>query len=145
MNDGTRDEKRDEMSDRLSSRFGDEEDKTDKSDKSDNTEQADIPNNPDNLGKSEKAEKEDNTDDEDDELDPKEAWTGRMVYVPDGTESEDMLNAFDGEYDRLQYETDWDIRKQLHYYPVLIKVGVDEIEAMDGEEFTAIVEDLSLR
>lgn len=139
MTDGTRDEKRDEMTDRLSSRFGDEKNNPNKAD---NTEQAD---NPDNLGKQERVETEGDTDDEDDELDPKEAWTGRMVYVPDGTKGEDMLNAFDGEYDRLQYETDWDIRKQLHYYPVLIKVGVDEIEAMDGEEFTAIIEDLSLR
>jgi len=36
----------------------------------------------------------------------------------------------------------WDIREQLHHFPVLIKVGVDEIEVMDGEEFTAVIERL---
>lgn len=78
-----------------------------------------------------------------DTIDPKEDWTGRNIYVPD--DDPDLLEAFDGEFDRFQYECDWEIRKQTHYYPVLIRVGVDDLQEMDGNEFTACVEELNLR
>jgi len=83
------------------------------------------------------------TTDQQEKIDPKEDWTGRNIYVPD--DGPDLLEAFDGEFDRLQYECDWQIRKQTHYYPVLIKVGVDDLRKMDGNDFTACVEDLGLR
>jgi hypothetical protein len=54
------------------------------------------------------------------------------------------LESFDGEYDRLQYECDWKIRKQLHYYPVLVQRGIESIEEMDGEDFTQAVDELGL-
>lgn len=131
-----RDEKQNDMSNRLANRFDDETDNTDNLDK------------PDNLGNTDNEEQlanSDNTNNRSD-IDPKEDWTGRMVYVPDGDgQVDDLLNAFDGEYDRMQYETDWDVRKQRHYYPVLIQVGIDELQSMSGDDFTDVVDTLGLR
>lgn len=128
-----RDEKQNEMGERLAGRFGDDPDEQD---------------NPDNLDKPDNLEQQASPDnsDEQTEIDPKEDWTGRMVYVPDGEDRvENLLDAFDGEYDRMQYETDWEVRKQRHYYPVLIQVGIDELQEMNGAEFTNAVEELGLR
>jgi len=128
-----RDEKQNEMGERLAGRFDDNpasQDNPDNLDNSDNLEQQASPDN----------------SDEQTEINPKEDWTGRMVYVPDGDDrAEDLLDAFDGEYDRMQYETDWEVRKQRHYYPVLIQVGVDGLLDMSGEEFTKVADDLGLR
>lgn len=125
-----RDEKQNDMSNRLANRFDDETDNLDNLDETDNKE---------------KLASSDNTNNRDD-IDPKEDWTGRMVYVPDGDgKVDDLLTAFDGEYDRMQYETDWDIRKQRHYYPVLIQVGIDELQSMTGDDFTDAVDALGLR
>jgi hypothetical protein len=136
----SRDEKGDEVKDRLAGRFNsDESDETDKS------------NNPDNLDNTDKRGSTDNLDNPvkpDNQIDPKEDWVGRMVYVPsvdDGNETvTDLLKSFDGEYDRLQYECDWEIRKQLHYYPVVVQHGIEAIEDMNGEDFTQAVSELGL-
>jgi hypothetical protein len=131
-----RDEKQNDMSNRLANRFDDETDNTDNPDK---------PDNIDNTDNEEQLANSDNTNNRSD-IDPKEDWTGRMVYVPDGDgQVDDLLNAFDGEYDRMQYETDWDVRKQRHYYPVLIQVGIDELQSMSGDDFTDVVDTLGLR
>lgn len=119
-----RDKKKDEMGNRLGARF-DNDDEIDDQDNRDNKEQRDK------SGK----------------LSPKEDWTGRMVYVPDddGSGVDDLLSAFDGEYDRMQYETDWKVKKQRHYYPVLVQVGVERMQDMDGDEFTAVAEEIGVR
>jgi hypothetical protein len=131
-----RDEKQNDMSNRLANRFDDE---------TDNTDNLDKPDNIDNTDNEEQLANSDNTNNRSD-IDPKEDWTGRMVYVPDGDgQVDDLLNAFDGEYDRMQYETDWDVRKQRHYYPVLIQVGIDELQSMSGDDFTDVVDTLGLR
>ena len=138
----SREEKSDEVKDRLAGRFdntADEQeehpDKPDNLDKSGNPDNLASPNTTDNLDNAENR-----------TIDPKEDWTGRMVYVPGGEAgTEDILDTFDGEYDRFQYECDWDIRKQLHYYPVLVTHGILELEEMNGDEFTEAVDELGLR
>ncbi|MFC6722359.1 MULTISPECIES: hypothetical protein [Halobacteriales] len=115
---------RDEAAEKLASRF--DTDNTDNLDNTDNSTSSENPDNPDNT------------------VNPKEDWTGRMVYVPDSDDL-DQLNAFDGEYQRFEYECDWQIRKQKHYYPVVIQHGISTIEEMDGEEFTECVDELGLR
>ena len=136
----SRDEKGDEVKDRLAGRFNsDKSDKTDKSDKQDNLDNTDNQDNLDNLNKPAEP---------DDQIDPKEDWVGRMVYVPSADGGNDavtgLLESFDGEYDRLQYECDWEIRKQLHYYPVVVQHGIEAIEDMNGEDFTQAVSELGL-
>lgn len=119
-----RDEKKDEMGSRLGARFDD----GDKPDNRDNQNDQEEQNNIDKLS-------------------PKDDWTGRMVYVPDeqSDHGKDLLTAFDGEYDRMQYETDWKVKKQRHYYPVLVQVGVEQMQNMDGDEFTAVAEKIGVR
>jgi hypothetical protein len=139
----SRDEKGDEVKDRLAGRFNsdesDESEASDKPNKSDTTDNQDNSNNPDNLNETGKP---------DNQIDPKEDWVGRMVYVPsaddDNVTVTGLLESFDGEYDRLQYECDWKIRKQLHYYPVVVQHGIETIEEMDGEDFTQAVSELGL-
>ena len=146
-----RDEKQNDMSNRLANRFNDEADNTDNQEQPASSDNLD---NTDNQDQSASSDDLDNTDNQEqpassdnlDNIDPKEDWTGRMVYVPDGDgQVDDLLDAFDGEYDRMQYETDWDVRKQRHYYPVLIQVGIDELQAMSGDDFTDAVDALELR
>lgn len=133
---------RDEMGERMKRRF---EDEADDQDNTDNLGNQDNPDNPVKSDTTDKTDKQDGSGNRD-KIDPKEDWTGRMVYVPDGDGAvDDLLEAFDGEYDRMQYETDWEVRKQLHYYPVLVQVGTDRLEAMSGDEFTEIVDELGLR
>jgi hypothetical protein len=139
----SRDEKGDEVKDRLAGRFNsdesDESEASDKPNKSDTTDNQDNSDNPDNLNETGKP---------DNQIDPKEDWVGRMVYVPsaddDNVTVTGLLESFDGEYDRLQYECDWKIRKQLHYYPVVVQHGIETIEEMDGEDFTQAVSELGL-
>lgn len=133
----SRDNKGDKVKDRLAGRFNsDESDETKSSNSRDNQDNTD---NQDNI---------DNTSNLDTQIDPKEDWVGRMVYVPntddDTVAVTNLLESFDGEYDRLQYECDWKIRKQLHYYPVVVQRGVEEVKKMDGEEFTQAVSELGL-
>ena len=127
----SRDNKGDKVKDRLAGRFN--------SDESDETKSSNSRDNQDNT---------DNTSNLDTQIDPKEDWVGRMVYVPntddDTVAVTNLLESFDGEYDRLQYECDWKIRKQLHYYPVVVQRGVEEVKKMDGEEFTQAVSELGL-
>ena len=138
----SREEKSDEVKDRLAGRFDNTADEEE--------EQPDKPDNQENTDKLASQDTTDNLDDVDNTdnptIDPKEDWTGRMVYVPGGEAgTEDLLDTFDGEYDRFQYECDWDIRKQLHYYPVLVTHGILELEEMNGDEFTEAVDELGLR
>lgn len=139
----SRDEKGDEVKDRLAGRFNsdesDEAEASDKPNKSDNIDNQENTDNPDNLNKPTRP---------DNQINPKEDWVGRMVYVPSVDDGNDtvtgLLESFDGEYDRLQYECDWEIRKQLHYYPVVVQRGIEAIEEMDGEDFTQAVAELGL-
>lgn len=110
------------------------------------------PDNIDDLDKQDKPTNQNDPDntkkgDESGQIDPKEDWTGWMVYVPSEDQDgvDDLLNVFDGEYDRLQYECDWKVRKQLHYYPVLVRHGTAAVESMTGKDFTEAVELLGLR
>ncbi|QGA81494.1 Uncharacterized protein LC1Hm_0430 [Halomicrobium sp. LC1Hm] len=44
-----------------------------------------------------------------------------------------------------RYIPDWEVRKQRHYYPVLIQVGIDKLQDVSGEAFTEVVEGLDIR
>lgn len=56
-----------------------------------------------------------------------------------------MMQPVDKEFDRMQYECDWQVKKERHYYPVIISEGISAVENMSGDEFTKTVENLSLR
>ncbi|EMA17735.1 hypothetical protein [Haloarcula marismortui] len=128
-----RDEAKDEMSERLGQRFGDEEaDKSDKGDKSDK---------PDNQAKDVKQDKQTmRTKSDKSAKDYKEVWGSKLVHLPDN-----LMEPVDNEFDRMKYECDWDVKKERHYYPVVVARGVEAVQEMSGSEFTDAVESLGLR
>jgi hypothetical protein len=143
-----RDEAKDEMSERLGQRFGNEE--TDKSDKSD---KSDKPDELDNEAKNVKQDKQDNSDksikqnsqdiatkSDKSIKDYKEVWGSKLVHLPD-----ELMDPVDNEFDRMKYESDWDIKKERHYYPVVVARGIEAVQEMSGSEFTDAVESLELR
>lgn len=128
-----RDEAKDEMSERLGQRFGDEEaDKSDKVDKSDK---------PDNQAKDVKQDKQTmKTKSDKSAKDYKEVWGSKLVHLPDN-----LMEPVDNEFDRMKYECDWDVKKERHYYPVVVARGIEAVQEMSGDEFTDAVGSLELR
>ncbi|QUJ73978.1 hypothetical protein BDK61_4272 [Haloarcula quadrata] len=128
-----RDQAKDEMSERLGQRFGDEEaDKSDESDKSDK---------PDNGDKNVKQDKQTMKAKSDKSAkDYKDVWGSKLIHLPDG-----LMEPVDNEFDRMKYECDWDVKKERHYYPVVVARGVEAVQEMSGSEFTDAVESLGLR
>jgi hypothetical protein len=140
-----RDEAKDEMSERLGQRFENEE--TDKSDKSDKSAKPDEPDNKDKDVKqdnSDKTVKQNNqgiaTKSDKSIKDYKEVWGSKLVHLPD-----ELMDPVDNEFDRMKYESDWDIKKERHYYPVVVARGIEAVQEMSGSEFTDAVESLELR
>jgi hypothetical protein len=133
------------MSERLGQRFENEE--TDKSDKSDKSAKPDEPDNKDKDVKqdnSDKTVKQNNqgiaTKSDKSIKDYKEVWGSKLVHLPD-----ELMDPVDNEFDRMKYESDWDIKKERHYYPVVVARGIEAVQEMSGSEFTDAVESLELR
>jgi len=128
-----RDEAKDEMSERLGQRFGDEEiDKSDKSGKSDKLDNADKDVKQDKQTMKAKSDKSTKG--------YKEAWGSKLIHLPD-----ELMDPVDNEFDRMKYECDWDVKKERHYYPVVVARGIEAVQEMSGSEFTDAVESLELR
>ena len=128
-----RDEAKDEMSERLGQRFGDEEaDESDEGDKSDK---------PDNEAKEVKQDKQAMKAKSDKSpKDYKQVWGSKLIHLPD-----ELMDPVDNEFDRMKYECDWDVKKERHYYPVVVARGIEAVQEMSGSEFTEAVESLELR
>lgn len=130
-----RDEAKDEMSERLGQRFGDEE--TDKSDESDKSGKSDKPDNRTKDVKQDKQTMKAKSDKS--AKDYKEAWGSKLIHLPD-----ELMDPVDNEFDRMKYECDWDVKKERHYYPVVVARGIEAVQEMSGSEFTDAVEALEL-
>ena len=128
-----RDEAKDEMSERLGQRFGDQE-----ADKSDEGDKLDKSNKDDKNVKQDKQTMEAKSDKP--TKDYKEAWGSKLIHLPD-----ELMDPVDNEFDRMKYECDWDVKKERHYYPVVIARGIKIVQEMSGSEFTDAVESLELR
>jgi hypothetical protein len=131
-----RDEAKDEMSERLGQRFGDEE--TNKSDKPDKSSK---PDKPDNKAKNVKQDKQTmETKPDKSTKDYKQAWGSKLIHLPD-----ELMDPVDNEFDRMKYQCNWDVKKERHYYPVVVARGIEAVQKMSGSEFTDAVESLELR
>lgn len=125
-----RDEAKDEMSERLGQRFGGKgTDGSDKSDKSDNAPKDVKQNKQTTTAKSDESAKG-----------YKQAWGTKLIHLPD-----ELMDPVDNEFDRMKYECDWDVKKERHYYPVVVAYGIEAVQEMPGSEFTDAVESLELR
>lgn len=128
-----RNEAKDEMSERLGQRFGDEE-----TDKEDNLVESNKSNNQNKSVKQDKETMEAKSDKP--AMDYKEAWGSKLIHLPDR-----LLDPVDNEFKRMSYECDWDVKKERHYYPVVVARGMEAVQKMSATEFTDAVESLELR
>lgn len=65
----------------------------------------------------------------------KQDWTGNTVYLPDPLDE-----AFDDEFRRLNYESGGELKKDRHYKPLVVHLGLERIAEMDGNEVLSLME-----
>lgn len=119
MSDG-----RDDVTDRVASRFGSDDDEEDNTPK---TSEDDM-----NVQNSSKASNSQSV------MNVKNAWRAKTVYLPDSLH-DDLGTA----YKRLDLDLDDDfneLRKTRHFYPLLVAVGLEQMESMEREEVISVLE-----
>ncbi|ELZ84407.1 hypothetical protein C453_12711 [Haloferax elongans ATCC BAA-1513] len=117
----------DEINDRLSRRFG--------GDSADD--QDDTTENPENDMNAENAVTVRNPWDAES---VKSAWNGVTVYLPDA-----MKDRLDKQYDRLNYECDFEVLKDRHLKPLVVEHGLDAVEEMEPDDVQEALDDLERR
>lgn len=116
----------DEIDDRLSKRFGDESDEPDDSEETDMSSQ---PNR--NAQTSQNAQKARNI---------KKEWNVRSVYLSDALD-DDLTTAFKRlDLDLDATDTDIDLKKTRHFYPLIVELGLEHLEELDIAEVTERLE-----
>ena len=128
-----RNEAKDEMSERLGQRFSGEE-----TDEEDNSVESDKSGKQNKSIKQDKEIMEAKSDKPPEDY--KDAWGSKLIHLPD-----ELLDPVDNEFKRLSYECDWDVKKERHYYPVVVARGVEAVQEMSAAEFTDAVGSLELR
>jgi LPS O-antigen subunit length determinant protein (WzzB/FepE family) len=112
----------DDIDDRLSKRFDDESD-DDNSNETDTSAQSDR-----NAQTSQKAQN------------IKKEWNVRSVYLSDDLDDE-LTTAFkrlDLEIDQI--DTDIDLKKTRHFYPLIVELGLERLEELEVTEVTEYLE-----
>ena len=72
----------------------------------------------------------------------REAWNGTTFYLPD-----EMRDQLDDEFRRVEYELGGEIdgtslKKDRHFKPLVISVGLDRLQEMDAEEIEAALREM---
>ncbi|ELZ96077.1 hypothetical protein C440_05787 [Haloferax mucosum ATCC BAA-1512] len=67
----------------------------------------------------------------------KSAWNGVTVYLPDP-----MKKRLDKQYQRLNYECDFEILKDRHLKPLVIEYGLDAVAEMEPDDVQKAIADL---
>lgn len=112
----------DDIDDRLSKRFDDESD--DDSNETDTSARSDR-----NAQTSQKAQN------------IKKEWNVRSVYLSDDLDDE-LTTAFkrlDLEIDQI--DTDIDLKKTRHFYPLIVELGLERLEELEVTEVTEYLEE----
>lgn len=114
----------DEIDDRLSKRFGEE------TDRNDSGEQAEKP-----------SQKNRNAQNKQNAQNIKKEWNVRSFYLDDELENE-LTTAFK-RLDLSLSETDADItlKKTRHFYPLIVRLGLEQLEELEITEITEQLED----
>ena len=72
----------------------------------------------------------------------KKDWNATTIYLPD-----DLNRAMTTAYKRtdleLSAEFDHSIKKTRHYYPLLIALGMEQLESMEAIEVMEVLEEMS--
>lgn len=135
-----RDSDADRLQDRLSKRF-DSDDSTEdaKQDKQAKETKQTKQAKSSKEGGEEDGDEADETTADSQTIDYRDEWETRLLYLP-----EELSGLVEYQYKRLDLETDWDVKKERHFYPAVVAHGVERLAEMDAEEFTAAVEDLGV-
>lgn len=72
----------------------------------------------------------------------KKDWNATTIYLPD-----DLNRAMTTAYKRvdleLSAEFDYSVKKTRHYYPLLIALGMEQLEGMEANEVMEALEEMS--
>ena len=129
----------DDIDDRLSKRFessktADEQqdDSTESSESNQNSQKSQTNNNSQKNKKSQKAQKAQNV---------KKEWNVRSIYLDDDLDRQ-LLTAFKRlDLELSEAETDINLKKTRHFYPLLVELGLERLESMDITEVTERLEE----
>ena len=133
-----RDGDSDRLQDRLSKRFDSDRESTDTSETK-QTKQAKQTKELGASGGTEEGENGTESAEGGDRVDHRDEWNTRLLYIPD-----DLSDLLEYQYKRLDLEADWEVKKERHFYPVVVAHGVEQIAEMDTETFTDAVRDLGI-
>lgn len=121
--------------DRLSARFDDEESSNEQDSQNDRDENATVGND----GNSSTSMNESNAWTS---KNVKKDWNATTIYLPD-----DLNRAMTTAYKRadleLSAEFNHSIKKTRHYYPLLIALGMEQLEGMEANEVMEVLEEMT--
>jgi len=128
----------DDIDDRLSKRFGDETDsdepqpeQTDMSSTSQNDSTEQNSQNAQNSSNNRKSQNAQNV---------KKEWNVRSFYLDDELNSE-LTTAFKRlDLGLSEAEIDLNLKKTRHFYPLIVELGLEQLESMDTTEVTERLE-----
>ena len=117
----------DSVKDRFTKRFEDEKDQGTKQEKN---EKQDLSSKTANSSKNKRK-----------EISPKDDWTNHSVYL-----SDDLASSLSRSYKRLDLDLDEEygllIKKTRHYYPLIVKLGLEQLDDLDIKEVKDRLEEL---
>jgi len=124
----------DDIDDRLSKRFegsntADEQqdDGTESSEANQNSQTSQTASDSQKSKKAQKAQKAQNV---------KKEWNVRSIYLDDDLDRQ-LLTAFKRlDLELSEAETDINLKKTRHFYPLLVELGLEQLESMDTTEVT---------
>lgn len=99
---------------------------TENSDSAEKTNKQSKPSNPDEIDKTDKSDKKEKTS-------VKEDRPAQMMYLPESTLRE-MNRQFGMLETDYEYEFDEPFEKNRHYFPLLVKAGLDSLDGLDVQE-----------
>ena len=132
----------DDIDDRLSKRFegsktADEQqdDSTESSESNQNSQKSQTNNNSQKTKKSQKSQKAQKAQN------VKKEWNVRSIYLDDDLDRQ-LLTAFKRlDLELSEAETDINLKKTRHFYPLLVELGLERLESMDLTEVTERLEE----
>ena len=117
----------DSVKDRFAKRFEDEKDQNTEQEKNEKQDQ-----NSKTANSSKKEQKE---------ISPKNDWTNHSVYL-----SDDLASSLSRSYKRLDLDLDEEyglsIKKTRHYYPLIVTLGLEQLDDLDSKEVKERLEEL---
>lgn len=78
----------------------------------------------------------------DKEASVKERQTGTYMYLPDG-QVKDLRRVYNVLKAEYEYEYDESFEKNRHFYPLVVQLGLDQLQDMDAATVRDRLEDLS--